>query len=311
MGLMAIGLAGAVALPTGALLTFGALLGSLGGPPAPVLPGQVVPSACAVGQPLPGLSPEQAAGAEVVVAVSMADAAGSEQAAEIALMAGYTESRLLNLGPEPGDDGSLGIFQQRSSEGWGTTAEEEDPADATTMFMARLLAIPGWEVMAPWAAAQAVQGSAFADGSNYAANWKLAGTVFSSVLAAEETAGCGDGAAGGLAGAATSDGLPVGYLLPTGTPPEHAAAVAYALAQLGKPYVWGAAGPGPSTARGSPWRPGPRLGCLSGTTRSTSSTRANRSTRPWRPPATWCSSRVRTPRGRGSPATSASTSATA
>ena len=76
---------------------------------------------------------------------------------------------------------------------------------------------------------------------NYAANWQLAGTVFSSVVAAQESAGCGEGAAGGLAGAATSDGLPGGLPAPDGhTSRARGTAVAYALAELGKPYVWGA-----------------------------------------------------------------------
>lgn len=55
--------------------------------------------------------------------------------------------------------------------------------------------------------------------------------------------GCGQGS-GPLAGSAATYGLPAGYAVPPGTPPRHAAAVSFALAQLGKPYVWGAAGPG-------------------------------------------------------------------
>ena len=47
-----------------------------------------------------------------------------------------------------------------------------------------------------------------------------------------------------MVGPAANEGPPPGYVVPPGTPPEHAAAVAFALAQLGKPYVWGAAGPG-------------------------------------------------------------------
>ena len=38
-------------------------------------------------------------------------------------------------------------------------------------------------------------------------------------------------------------GLPAGYSIPVDTPPAHARAVGFALAQLGKPYVWAAAGP--------------------------------------------------------------------
>lgn len=236
-------LAGAAVSAAGALLATGALLGVLGAQTAPSGASQSVVTPCAPGGQVAGLSGPQTANAEVVVAVSMADAAEPGRAARIALMAAYTESHLADLGPERGNDGSLGIFQERSSQGWGTPAEEEDPADATAMFIARLLAVPGWQAMAPWAAAQAVQGSAFANGRNYQENWPISGEILSEVLAEEGAGGCGQGAPGGLAGPASAYGLPSGYEVPAGTPPEHAAAVSYALAQLGKPYVWGAAGP--------------------------------------------------------------------
>ena len=55
------------------------------------------------------------------------------------------------------------------------------------------------------------------------------------------TGACTNGTAA-LAGAATA--LPAGFSLPAGTPTPVAGAVAYALAQLGKPYLWGGTGPG-------------------------------------------------------------------
>ncbi len=55
--------------------------------------------------------------------------------------------------------------------------------------------------------------------------------------------GCGQGVAGGVAGPASAHGLPAGYTIPAGTPPAHTQAVMFALGQLGKPYVWAAAGP--------------------------------------------------------------------
>jgi len=64
-------------------------------------------------------------------------------------------------------------------------------------------------------------------------------------LAALATTLCPDQGAGGLppGGPALVDPgkLPPGFTLPTD--PQQRAAVAYALAQLGKPYVWGAKGP--------------------------------------------------------------------
>jgi hypothetical protein len=199
---------------------------------------------CTVSGPVRGLSGEQASNAEAVVSTAMADAAEDPLTARIALMVAYTESGLVDLGPQPGNAGSLGLFQQRSSQGWGSASQEMDPAQATAMFVSRLLQVPGWRSDPPWLAAQTVQRSAFADGRNYQANWPLSASLLAAVLAnGNAPGGCGQGPAGGLAGPLSAHGLPTGYGIPAGTPPGHAAAVAFALAQLGRPYVWGGAGP--------------------------------------------------------------------
>jgi cell wall-associated NlpC family hydrolase len=205
---------------------------------------ELAAESCAVSGPVSGLSDGQAQVAEVVVATAMADSAENLQAARVALMSGLTESDLQNLGPLPNNQGSLGVFQQRTSQGWGTVAEELDPAQATAMFVHRLLAVPGWQTQPPWGAAQVVQRSAFASGANYRANWTRAGQVLNVVLAnGNAPGGCGQGPTGGVAGPAARHGLPVGYVIPAGLPPGHSEAVAFALAQLGKSYGWGAAGP--------------------------------------------------------------------
>jgi hypothetical protein len=73
------------------------------------------------------------------------------------------------------DHGSVGLFQQQvggavnSTADWGTTAELMSPVISTRKFLNALLRID-WMAMTNWAAAQAVQRSAFADGSNYRAN---------------------------------------------------------------------------------------------------------------------------------------------
>jgi hypothetical protein len=102
--------------------------------------GQLQQDECVATGPVPTLDAAQAPNAETIVAAAVALGAG-EQGAQIALMVAYTESGLDNLGPESGNDGSLGLFQQRASEGWGTPAQEEDPTDATGMFIQRLLAV--------------------------------------------------------------------------------------------------------------------------------------------------------------------------
>jgi cell wall-associated NlpC family hydrolase len=118
-----------------------------------------------------------------------------------------------------------------------------DPSYATDAFVGRLLSVPHWQQIAPWLAAEHVQHSAYLDGSNYKPDWVPAGTILSEVLANGDAPGaCGQGT-GGLAVKGIGHGLPPGYGAPAGTPPKHAEVVSFALAQLGKPYVWGGAGP--------------------------------------------------------------------
>lgn len=189
------------------------------------------------------LTPSQASNAATIVATTAALSGESHHAERIALMVAITESGLHDQGPRAGNGGSLGLFQQRRSQGWGTAAEELDPADATAMFVHRLLQVPGWRTMAPWLAAQAVQRSAFAHGSNYAANWGEAGAVLGAVTGSFTAGGCGGGPPGGEAGPASSFGLPADFTIPASATPAERAVLTYALAQLGHPYVWGAAGP--------------------------------------------------------------------
>jgi hypothetical protein len=231
-----LGLVGAVALLAGALSS-SASSGAL------VSLAEAAQS-CAVSGPVSGFSAEQASNAEVVVSTAMADSAEDPLTARIALMVAYTESALRDLGPMSGNAGSLGLFQQRASQGWGSASEEMNPAEATAMFVSRLTRVAAWRSRPPWQVAQDVQRSAFANGSNYRANWPLAGTLLAAVSTnANAVGGCGQGPAGGLVGPASAHGLPAGYAIPVGTPARHALAVAFALAQLGHPYVWGASGP--------------------------------------------------------------------
>ena len=85
------------------------------------------------------------------------------RAVAVAYAAAMQESKLTDL--TYGDLDSVGIFQQRPSEGWGPARLLEDPVYATTRFFAALARVPGYEHMPVYAAAQAVQHSA--DGSAY------------------------------------------------------------------------------------------------------------------------------------------------
>lgn len=79
----------------------------------------------------------------------------------IAVATAMVESSLRNL--RGGDRDSLGLFQQRPSQGWGTPAQILDPVYATGKFYDKLLRIRGWERLPLTVAAQRVQVSAFPD----------------------------------------------------------------------------------------------------------------------------------------------------
>jgi hypothetical protein len=59
------------------------------------------------------------------------------------------------------DHDSLGLFQQRPSQGWGSVAQLMDPAYSAGHFYDKLVKVAGWQTMELTAAAQAVQRSAF------------------------------------------------------------------------------------------------------------------------------------------------------
>src|SRR5205807_7274282 len=71
------------------------------------------------------------------------------------------ESSLSN--PTGGDQDSIGLFQQRPSQGWGAPEQLHDPVYASQKFFAKLLTIPNWQDMPLTDAAQAVQRSAYPD----------------------------------------------------------------------------------------------------------------------------------------------------
>ncbi|RRS00350.1 peptidase M23 [Glycomyces terrestris] len=67
------------------------------------------------------------------------------------------------------DHDSVGLFQQRTSMGWGTVEELMDPATSASKFYGTLEDVDGWEGMSIAEAAQAVQVSAYPD---YYAQWE-------------------------------------------------------------------------------------------------------------------------------------------
>ena len=80
-----------------------------------------------------------------------------DHAVTIALATALQESRLHNV--SYGDRDSVGLFQQRPSQGWGTRSQIMDPLHASTSFFKALARVPGWQTMSVTDAAQAVQHS--------------------------------------------------------------------------------------------------------------------------------------------------------
>ncbi|MBO9523580.1 MAG: hypothetical protein J7518_18775 [Nocardioidaceae bacterium] len=105
-----------------------------------------------------GLSPEQSRNAALIAAIAVRRGLPA-RAASIALATAYQESKIRNLGH--GDRDSLGIFQQRPSQGWGTAAQIQDEYYAINKFYDALEKVDGYETMRITEAAQKVQRSGF------------------------------------------------------------------------------------------------------------------------------------------------------
>jgi len=108
------------------------------------------------------LNPGQAANAATIAGVAVRRSLPA-RAVTIAYAAAIQESGLENL--PFGDRDSVGIFQQRPSQGWGTRQQLLDPVYATSRFFQALARVPGYRHLRVYQAAQAVQHSA--DGYAY------------------------------------------------------------------------------------------------------------------------------------------------
>ena len=127
-----------------------------GGPFGPLGPAQECTAT--VGGHTVELRTEQAENAALIAAVSVRRGLPA-RAASIALATAYQESKLYNL--ETGDRDSLGLFQQRPSQGWGTPAEVMDPYYSINAFYDALARVDGYDTMRITEAAQRVQRSGF------------------------------------------------------------------------------------------------------------------------------------------------------
>ncbi|WP_329612484.1 C40 family peptidase [Streptomyces brevispora] len=177
----------------------------------------------------------------------------------VALATALQESGLRNL--NYGDRDSLGLFQQRPSQGWGTANEILDPVHSSTKFYKGLKKVSGWQSLSIAQAAQAVQRSGFPEAY---AKWEPLATALQKAIEPllSQTGGAspspspsgsagtespapadvGSCATGGDApdfGVIPPGVLPAGYTLPADAQPKVKAAIRWALGQLNTPYQWG------------------------------------------------------------------------
>lgn len=156
-GIIAIAFVACIGVP---MLLLSAVLGGSGGctPPIPNASGQ------------PGIGRwdrEQVSIAATIIGIGVAKGV-PRWGRVVALATAMQESQLRNL-PHLGqnsDHDSIGVFQQRPSQGWGTPQQLADPAYQAGKFYDKLLTIAGWQQMPLTEAAQQVQVSAY--GSEYA-----------------------------------------------------------------------------------------------------------------------------------------------
>lgn len=105
---------------------------------------------------------EQAENASLMAAIAR-ERGLPARAVSIAIATAFQESKIHNV--EHGDRDSVGLFQQRPSQGWGSAGQIMRPEYAINAFYDRLVTVDGYQSMEMHDAAQAVQRSA--DGSAY------------------------------------------------------------------------------------------------------------------------------------------------
>lgn len=217
-----------------AFLCVGGLIGLAGS--ASACAPRVDPSATATGAltptPVSGYDRDQLTNAAIIVAVG-AGRGIPPRGLVIAVATALQESSLRNLGHlgEANDHDSLGLFQQRPSQGWGTPEQIMDPVYASNKFYDKLLTVGGWQLLPLTEAAQAVQASAY--GEAYA-KWEPDATALVAL-----TVGLYGGCNGGDGMSNAGEALPADFTLPPDTSLPVMIAIWWALQQLGTPYTFG------------------------------------------------------------------------
>lgn len=229
-----------------------------------------LPGSCNVAGADASITQEQNMNAKAIAGVALGLGLGL-RGVEVGVVTALTEATLNNVNfGDTASNGQMtssrGLFQMKDS--WGPLADRLDPVKAATLFytidkgsgVRGLTHISGWREMTIPQAAQAVEGSGTADGSNYARNLDAALRIAASV-----TGGATSCAPSGI-GALITNGVDV--TLPnnefvaaavrgkTVVAPNAGMArgIAAGFGSLGLPYVWGGGGDGA----------GPNDGCSRG-----------------------------------------------
>jgi hypothetical protein len=119
---------------------------------------------------------EQARLTSIVVGLSVRRGL-APRAASIAMATVYQETGIRNL--DHGDRDSVGLFQQRPSQGWGTAEQLQDPYYATRKFYEALVKVKGWQTGDINDVAQRVQRSGFPEAyRDHEADGRVLASVF-------------------------------------------------------------------------------------------------------------------------------------
>ena len=141
-----------------AVLVVGLVVGLVVAVRRAMQPAPAVACAATVGGRTVTLTPEQAGNAGTIAGVAVRRGLPA-RATTIALATALQESKLVNV--RYGDRDSLGLFQQRPSQGWGTRAQVLDPVHASNAFYDVLVTVDGYRTRPVTQVAQRVQRSGF------------------------------------------------------------------------------------------------------------------------------------------------------
>ena len=119
---------------------------------------------------------EQARLTSIIVGLSVRRGL-APRAASIAMATVYQETGIRNL--DYGDRDSVGLFQQRPSQGWGTPEQLQDPYYATRKFYEALVKVDGWQTGDINDVAQRVQRSGYPEAyRDHEADGRVLASVF-------------------------------------------------------------------------------------------------------------------------------------